>query len=92
MEKFTKGPWQIKDDWMIVDSEERLIVKFEPQSYGISSNGLPESFFNAALIAAAPEMYEMLDNLRLVLTATNMTPAAKGIEKLLAKARGEHDN
>jgi hypothetical protein len=44
---------------------------------------------NCHLIAAAPEMYAMLDRLSSQLTDINAHSAANEIEALLAKARGE---
>lgn len=58
--KFTKGPWKVNGDWMIIDSTGRLIAQFEPLNDELSNGNTKESFANAALIAAAPEMYDML--------------------------------
>ncbi|MAF35856.1 hypothetical protein CL622_01915 [archaeon] len=44
---------------------------------------------NAHLIAVAPEMYEMLDNVANKLFDLGDTKSMREIEKLLAKARGE---
>ena len=86
MGKFTKSPWQVKGDWMIVDSNDRLIAQFEPLNDELSNSNTPESFANAALIAAAPEMYEML---KVLLPQIAGSPAALKVNRLLAKARGE---
>ena len=86
MEKFTKSPWKVKGDWMIVDSTDRLIAQFEPLNDELSNSNTPESFANAALIAAAPEMYEML---KVLLPQIAGSPAALKVNRLLAKARGE---
>ena len=92
MEKFTKSPWQVKGDWMIVDSTDRLIAQFEPLNDELSNSNTPESFANAALIAAAPEMYEMLNEISdglLEAGGYGNCALAKRIEALLSKARGE---
>lgn len=81
--KFTKGPWGVHGDWMIVDSSGRLIAQFEPLNDDLSNANTPESFANAHLIAAAPEMYKALDDL------ANGRGLDFPIEQLLKKARGE---
>uniref|UniRef100_UPI003563C9F6 hypothetical protein n=1 Tax=Shewanella sp. TaxID=50422 RepID=UPI003563C9F6 len=48
-------------DWGIKDCNGRLIAQFEPLSDDISNCNTDESFANAHLIAAAPEMYKMLE-------------------------------
>lgn len=85
--KFTKGPWRVNGDWMIVDSTDRLIAQFEPLNDELSNGNTKESFGNAALIAAAPEMYEMLS--ALMKKEDSLTPTAAAIGWLLKKARGE---
>lgn len=88
MPNFTKGPWKF-----LVNNNDDLMTSF----YGVSmgNNYTPvctnRSKSDAHLIASAPEMYEMLEN---VLTEykemLGMSQEVKGIEQLLAKARGEH--
>lgn len=89
-EKFTPAPWSVRGDWQILDSNERLIAQFEPLNDELSNGNTPESFANATLIAAAPEMYE---DIRLLLTRAsfhdNFPREARKLEQLLAKARGE---
>lgn len=86
--KFTKGPWKVYGDWMIIDSNGRLIAQFEPLNDELSNGNTAESFANAYLIAAAPEMYEMLE--RVAQTALPETGALfDEVQRLLAKARGE---
>lgn len=87
--KFTKGPWLIFGDWGIKDKNDRLIAQFEPLNDDISPGNTDESFANAYLIAAAPDMYELLDKLSPMLTDINANSMASEIEQLLAKARGE---
>ena len=60
MPKFTKGPWQVWGDWAIKDCTpaENLIGTFEPIGHSVNV-----AFDNAHLIAAAPDMYAMIDSL-----------------------------
>ena len=54
--KFTKGPWSIWGDWAIKDTTKanNLVATFEQMSC------YDETFSNARLIAAAPEMFQAL--------------------------------
>lgn len=88
--KFTKGPWSVKGDWMIVDSNERLIAQFEPLNDELSNGNTPESFANASIIACAPEMCEMLEQFKDFAVRQGWQHVLiNEAEKLLAKARGE---
>jgi hypothetical protein len=89
--KFTKGPWSARIDKDLYSEVGR---NGDPQSF-ISSHrneysGVTKdcAVANAHLIAAAPEMYEMLAELlndsRLV-----YGDDYDAVEKLLSKARGE---
>lgn len=94
--KFTKGEWSIFGDWGICKNgrETELIATFEPRGVGQK-----EGFANAHLIASAPEMYEMLERQSKLMgfldaqTHANIELDAvkRAIDKLLAKARGEHE-
>lgn len=80
-EKFTKGPWfyEAATGEIYSDNYAEIICDMLP-------TGDEEFDANAALIAVAPEMYEMLK------TACGMfsgTEFASRAESLLAKARGE---
>lgn len=86
-EKFTPAPWKVHGDWQILDSNERLIAQFEPLNDEPSNGNTSESFANAALIAAAPEMYNLL--MQMHLAGRLGLDVHKRIEQLLAKARGE---
>lgn len=94
-EKFTPGKWEVSlhelhDD--IFDNleyriwkcgENKLIAQFETWD----TTRFAESKANAALISAAPEMYQMLKQLHGTLSKV---PVLQGeIEKVLKKARGE---
>lgn len=83
MEKFTKGPWHIG-----VAGEIR--IETVNTGFGICVMADSEEIdeHNAALIACAPEMYEMLRCLS-VAVLKDGSIAHKDAVKLLAKARGE---
>ena len=89
MEKFTKGPW------FVYDGKQYLIIKGkvcansddgEPIVVADTNHYFSESRANAALIAAAPEMYGVLSALLPQLAGS---PAALKVNRILAKARGE---
>ncbi len=84
--KFTKGPW-------IVSGPLQTSVEKET-GFGVCKMQLsePVDINNAYLIACAPEMYEMLDEISdglLDAGGYGNCALAKRIEQLLAKARGE---
>ena len=93
MEKFTQGPW------MVNKSIPTYIYNYEHGSicriHFINSrelNSLEESSANAALISAAPELYEQLN--RHCALCMLMHPDCEGCDicdtrKVLMKARGE---
>ena len=98
MEKFTKGEWEIidhKDKVEVWSGDDRIY--FIDRIIGPKD----EYLANANLIAAAPEMYEMLNIMRkgyLNLIELDLTPpqykvnlqdAVNKIDATLAKARGE---
>lgn len=85
--RFTKGPWGLDFDYSSV-------------IHVISENDLEGSPFvcdtqhepDAHLIAAAPEMYAMLDKILAEYKAIMIgeSSSVSDIEQILAKARGEH--
>ena len=83
--KFTKEPWEVsKNQPTVVGTREKSVCKCE-----LDWNlGAGERKTNAALIAAAPDMYAMLEELATCGAIANGLYVAK-IKKLLAKARGE---
>lgn len=101
--KFTKGPWKAFQNevgsWEVNcrTSEGGDIGRYSPTicsiwdvTYTELNNKLQKP--NAHLIAAAPEMYEMLEEISHVLghnLSTNHKIYIKSISELLAKARGE---
>ena len=95
MTKFTKGPWYLKARYL--GKAYTVYAKDPMTEYGeqclalISRNRIQENdekLANANLIAAAPDMYEILED---VLNDTHVLPSYlnKQIEKALKKARGE---
>lgn len=80
-EQFTKGPWE--HDWSSSDVSAGGFIICDT-----CSDGSQESEANAALIACAPEMYEMLKWLS-VAVLKDGSIAHKNAVELLAKARGE---
>lgn len=80
--KFTKGEWNVQFGTMVFSSSA-----IEHEQICDTDNK-----FDAHLIASAPEMYEMLDEVLNVLghelNPTNKS-YIKAIKELLAKARGE---
>lgn len=87
--KFTPGPWRrsaFEDDWAIRDAKcDRVIAR--------PNCNFDDASANAALIAAAPEMYYLLCNILNDLETDGSISlndnAANDIRGLLAKARGE---
>ena len=83
--KFTKGPWQTFMAGASVGDSDGLGIA------ALWRDG-DELEANAALIACAPEMYEILDEISdglLEAGGFGNCALAKRIESLLAKARGE---
>ena len=83
--KFTKGPWVVEfdnqktNDRTYVATKDSYICKMMSNDY------------DANIIACAPEMYEMLDEISDSLLEGGVWNCTlpKRIEELLAKARGE---
>lgn len=77
--KFTPGPWAVRYDYVVQApsfDDGRLVPVAQP--YGVNSDGT-DLFANARLIAAAPELYEALDQLLtdMLIAQGNMRDAAK---------------
>lgn len=94
MSNFTKGPWVAYYPHKLLNVVHVSVETEKGREIYTKSTSvkmLDEDTANAHLIASAPEMYEMLEN---VLTEykdmLGMSQEVKGIEQLLAKARGEH--
>lgn len=87
--KFTKGEWLIANETFIYAMNEIGTNRFESniQSAGKSAAKADELKANAHLIAAAPDMYRMLD----AIATLRILPTEEKLNELLAKARGEHE-
>jgi len=89
--KHTPGPWRVKD--VQPDAWTRQV--WTDESHGsvmIATTGGIDKEANAALIAAAPDMYEALEAVRAIIPQHNAgTPWARAADKIhaaLAKAEG----
>lgn len=85
--KFTKGPWRVCDYNSHIVQLSTFIGFQVPAPHEVRGDGSFGMNYNAALIAAAPEMYELLN--KLMMAEYQFTPTEIEIKKLLAKARGE---
>lgn len=102
MGKFTKGPWKvcensagsievyIGDRFTNIRHDEYLCigVSTDTDTDNRDCTNNPKAEANAHLIAAAPEMYEMLNNIAISMECEHGVDA-NAIFELLAKARGE---
>ena len=94
MEKFTKGEWSVKP---IGELSFNVCVLSKGVSVYSSVKAVNDTKYDAALIAAAPEMYEMLVSIRQCLgfrytnneLVDTMNERSDELDDLLAKARGE---
>lgn len=98
MEKFTPGPWHIlvpkprygnRECHSIIDGGGEYVAKTVAVSVlrGISAVKREERKANEHLIAAAPDMYELLKQLHGALAKVPVLQAE--IDNVLKKARGE---
>lgn len=93
--KFTPGPWRsapyFPQEWLNNGQKEQ---GYEV-TYGEDKEVVSERIYtkeDAALIAAAPEMYEMLERIQDYMTGGPILakkPSVEEIAHLLEKARGE---
>lgn len=91
-EKFTQGEWEIEEReahckgfelyGFAIMTETKRICMCQTDNPG----NIPQMQANAALIAAAPEMYRML---KILHTIVGEGSVAMEIDKVLKKARGE---
>ena len=86
-EKFIKGDWQVA----LIDNRSRILIESENTGYCIADiqDVSDTDKANAALIAAAPEMYEMLQSQSRMMHKMGFTHKRDAIDLLLSKARGE---
>ena len=92
--KFTKGPWSNSGRaiGVISDSDDQSNGMMLSICWIDKFDFADQCEANSALIACAPEMYEMLDEISdglLDAGGYGNCALAKRIEQLLAKARGE---
>lgn len=105
-EKFTPGPWHAVEQFGAKWGEESHYCYEDVLAYGKYRGGIAscypaeniggitreEAHANAALIAAAPELYAMLNEMIVPFSKWNVEGGAGLIERAreaLAKARGE---
>ena len=85
---FTKGLWNL-DALSVIDSEKHAIACCQ-YNWLLSDDDdevMANAIANASLIAAAPEMYAMLEDMLARFAEESVEYGM--IQKLLAKARGE---
>lgn len=85
-EKFTPGPWEYDKYSLYVDSVPRVVEEYSEEICEVSGCRKQDEA-NGYLIAAAPEMYEMLKQLHGALASVPVLQSE--IDKILKKARGE---
>lgn len=94
--KFTPGPWSLLfNDKTKVVLEQQGVAVFVADTYAGFTKSEEEQKANAALIAAAPEMYEALadiaENCGNRGCSETCAEADCKICEILKKARGRHD-
>lgn len=87
-EKFTPGPWARKGRSIIPKNQSdqynvELVCRIHENRFTSREDG------NACLIAAAPEMYEMLESLLIGARELLTSGTTAEMERILEKARGE---
>ena len=86
--KFTPGPWRA--GLSIYKSQARVVADKGGRIADVFAYEEEQAKANAALIAAAPEMYEGLKEIRDVMEKDGrFCRTVEAIDKLLKKARGE---
>lgn len=84
---FTTGPWIVSSSTLVCDSEARIIANCTSFLDVPDLNvGIKEAVDNARLIAAAPEMYDLLKWYQENFTPNEMMDSK--LDKLLAKIEG----
>jgi len=86
-ERFTPGPWSVPDGRILVieDSEGREIVSF-PLAKNYDGE---ERIANCRLVASAPDMYALLDEVVSAPLADDWWKFRERVSAVLKKARGE---
>lgn len=92
--KHTPGPWVVRHDDMVCSKEGRIIADCESTSYNMRpAPPIAEDKANAALIAAAPAMYEALQDalacIEQTLSRKEINERRDKITAALAQAEGK---
>lgn len=96
-EKFTRGEWEIEErsasfnglrrfGFQVISPKERKRVCYSETD---DERNIPEMRANAALIAAAPEMYDVLKRLVDLTDYAELVGVIHDAKAVLNKARGE---
>ena len=83
--KFTKGPWTAQLSCVLADGKP--LIAFVNSV--VETKDCTEDYANAHLTAAAPDMYDELENMARKMHKMGLTDDRDAIHQLLAKARGE---
>lgn len=89
--KFSKGPWSASLSCVMAGGETLCAMV----NGTVLRNDDSEDYANAALISAAPEMYDLLDEISdglLEAGGYGNCALARRIEDLLSKARGKYND
>lgn len=98
MTKFTKGPWRAVNQFqVIIGSGDSLISSLSTQHTGGLHASVSEREANANLIAAAPDLYEALEDMvrlwEVIAELKGWIPGHvieyRHAKKILAKVRGK---
>lgn len=83
-ERFTPGPWIVLHETNVLSPCDGYVARVYNSPLGPIANR-----YNATLIAAAPEMYALLERINDMLILDEEDELKYEINSLLAKARGE---
>ena len=92
-EKFTKGPWTVGHAFSYGDDAALAVLNADGDEICNFGNTLLDEEAHANIIAAAPEMYSLLENALVFIEKRGSGPVAeiltRAINETLKKARGE---